>query len=46
MLSSITDHILIFPAEGLDGVSDVSVPFEALVSVILLGWVPGEGALD
>jgi hypothetical protein len=41
-----TNHILILPAEGLDGVADVSVPLEAFVSVVCLGWVPGEGALD
>ena len=41
-----TDHILVLPAECLDGISDVSVPFEAFVSVVLLGWIPGEGALN
>ena len=47
MLSfTITDHVLVLPAECLDGISDVSVPFEAFISVVLLRWVPGEGALN
>jgi hypothetical protein len=41
-----TDHVLVLPTERLNGISDVSVPFEAFVSVVLLRWVPGEGALD
>jgi hypothetical protein len=40
-----TGHVLVLPAEGFDGISDVAVPFEALVSVVLLGGIPGEGAL-
>jgi hypothetical protein len=35
--SSAADHILILPAECLDGVADVSVPLEAFVSVVALG---------
>jgi hypothetical protein len=45
-VSCVTDHILVIPAESLDGVADVSVPLEAFVSVVGLGRVPGEGALD
>ena len=41
-----TDHILVLPAECLNGISDVSVPFEAFIPVVLLRWVPGEGALN
>jgi hypothetical protein len=44
--SCTTDHVLILPAEGLDGISDVSVPFKAFISVVLLRWIPGQGALD
>jgi len=45
-LCTTTDHILVLPAERLDGVADVSVPLEAFVSVVGLGRVPAEGALD
>jgi hypothetical protein len=41
-----TDHVLVLPAEVLDGAADVSVPLEAFVSVIALGRVPGVDALD
>ena len=42
----VTHHILVLPAEALDGISDVLVPLEAFVAVVALGGVPGEGALD
>lgn len=42
----VTYHILVLPAEALDGIPDVFVPLEAFVAVIALGRVPGEGALD
>jgi len=40
-----TDHVLVLPAEFLNGVADVPVPLETFVAVVGLGWVPGESAL-
>lgn len=41
-----TDHVLVLPAEVLDGAADILVPLEAFVSVVALGRVPGVDALD